>query len=64
MRKVRTAKPLLLTTTPIGIGLGLIEASRVGSWLLALMLVLLSFIGAATWYTVTRIRRERDANDS
>jgi hypothetical protein len=58
---MRIAKPILLTTTPLGIGLGLVEAAGVGTWLLVLMLVLLGFISAAAWYTVTRLRRERRA---
>lgn len=59
MRRVRIAKPILLTTTPLGVALGLFEAARVGTWLLLLMLALVSFIGAAAWYTLIRIRRER-----
>ena len=59
MTCVRIAKPILLTITPLGVGLGLVEAAGVGTWLLVLMLVLLSFISAATWYTVSRLRRER-----
>lgn len=59
MIRVRIAKPILLTTTPLGVALGLIEAAGVGAWLLALMVVLLTFIGIATWYTFTRMRVER-----
>ncbi len=59
MTCLRIAKPILLTTTPLGVGLGLVEAAGVGTWLLVLMLVLLGFISAATWYTVSRLRRER-----
>jgi hypothetical protein len=61
MTCLRIAKPILLTTTPLGVGLGLVEAAGVGTWLLVLMLVLLAFISAAAWYTVTRLRRERRA---
>ncbi len=59
MTCLRIAKPILLTTTPLGVGLGLVEAAGVGTWLLVLMLVLLSFISLAAWYTVARLRRER-----
>lgn len=61
MTRMRIAKPILLTTTPLGIGLGLVEAAGVGTWLLVLMLVLLGFISAAAWYTVTHLHRERRA---
>jgi predicted branched-subunit amino acid permease len=61
MRGLRIAKPILLTTTPVGLAFGLYEASKVGLWLLILMLVLLAFIGVAAGYTVARIRRERRA---
>lgn len=60
---LRIAKPLLLTTTPVGVGFGLYEASKVGTWLLILMVLLLSVVTAATWFTVRRIRLER-ANDA
>jgi 4-hydroxybenzoate polyprenyltransferase len=59
MIRMRIAKPILLTTTPLGIALGLIEAAGVGTWLLALMVVLLTFIGVAAWYTFSRMRVER-----
>lgn len=62
MARLRIAKPILLTTTPIGVAFGLIEAARVGSWLLALMLCLIAFVSAAAWFTVRRIRRERDSD--
>lgn len=61
---MRIAKPILLTTTPIGVAFGLIEAGKVGAWLLALMLALVAFLSAAAWYTVSRIRRERRDRDT
>ena len=61
MTRMRIAKPILLTTTPVGVALGLIEAAGVGAWLLALMLVLLTFISIAAWYTVSRVRQQRRA---
>jgi hypothetical protein len=59
MPELRIAKPLLLTTTPIGVGFGLYEAAKVGTWLLALMILLLSVVSVATWITVRRIRLDR-----
>lgn len=64
MAHLRIAKPLLLTTTPIGVGFGLFEAAKVGPWLLTLMILLLSVVSIATAYTVRRIRQERAHSDS
>ena len=56
---MRTAKPLLLVSTPIGVGCGLLEAWRVGWWLGTLMLVLVAVVGGFAALTVRRIRRDR-----
>lgn len=56
---MRTAKPLLLVTTPIGVGWGLIEAWRVGWWLGTLMLVLVTVVGSFGALTVWRIYKDR-----
>ena len=56
---MRTAKPLLLVSTPIGVGWGLLEAWRVGWWLAALMLGLVTVVSGFAALTVRRIRRDR-----
>ncbi len=56
---MRIAKPLLLVMTPIGVVWGLVEAWRFHWWLALLMVVLLGIIGSFTWFTVRRIRSER-----
>jgi hypothetical protein len=56
---MRIAKPLLLVMTPLGVAWGLVEAWRFHWWLALLMALLLGVIGAFTWMTVQRIRRER-----
>ena len=56
---MRIAKPILLVTTPIGVGWGLIEAWRFHWWLAVLMGMLVSVISLFMWMTVKRIRDER-----
>ena len=56
---MRIAKPILLVTTPIGVGWGLIEAWRFHWWLAVLMGALVSVISLFMWMTVKRIRDER-----
>lgn len=56
---MRTAKPLLLVSTPIGVGWGLLEAWRVGWWLGTLMLVLVTVVGSFGALTVWRIHKDR-----
>ena len=56
---MRIAKPILLVTTPIGVGWGLVEAWRFHWWLAVLMGALISVISAFMWMTVRRIRSER-----
>jgi hypothetical protein len=57
---MRIAKPMLLVTTPVGVGWGLYEAWKVGWWLGLLMAVMVSLLGVFSALTVRRIRRERD----
>lgn len=56
---MRIAKPMLLTSTPVGVAWALLEAWRFHWWLAVLMAVLVGVIGAFTWMTVRRIRAER-----
>lgn len=56
---MRTAKPLLLVSTPIGVGWGLLEAWRVGWWLGTLMLVLVTVVSSFGALTVWRIYKDR-----
>ena len=58
---MRIAKPILMVSTPIGVGWGLYEAATVRWWLGVLMGALVAVIGLFFWLTVSRIRRERDA---
>jgi hypothetical protein len=56
---MRTAKPILLVSTPIGVVWGLYEAYTIRWWLGLLMFGLVGVIAAFTAMTVRRIRRER-----
>lgn len=58
---MRIAKPILLVSTPIGVGFGLYEAWKVRWYLGLLMLVLVSVIGAFFWLTVKRFKQESAA---
>lgn len=60
---MRIAKPILLVSTPIGVAWGLYEAWRVGRWLAALMVAMLTVLGAFSALTVRRILAERRASD-
>lgn len=56
---MRTARPLLLVTTPIGVIFGLREAWRLaGPKMALLMALMLAVVGALVWMTVRRIRAE------
>lgn len=50
---------MLMVSTPVGVALGLYEAWRVGWWLAALMLAMLTVVGTFSVLTVRRIRAER-----
>jgi hypothetical protein len=56
---MRIAKPLLLVSTPIGVGWALVEAARVHWWLAALMAGLVAVPGLGAWLVMRAIRRER-----
>lgn len=60
---MRIAKPLLLVTTPIGLGIGLYEGWRLAGGLVfimaALMLVIAAAFGSVVW-TVRKERREEE----
>ncbi len=56
---MQIAKPILLVTTPIGVGWALLEAWRFHWWLAVLMAALVGVIGLFTAFTVRRIRAER-----
>lgn len=55
---MRIARPILLVTTPIGVGWATLEAWRFHWWLAVLMAVMIGIIGAFTWMTVRKVRSE------
>ena len=58
---MRIARPLLLVTTPIGVIFGLREAWRLaGPKMALLMAAMLAVVTALVWWTVRRIREEKD----
>lgn len=57
---MRIAKPLLLVMTPIGVLWGLVEAWRFHWWLAVLMATLVGILATIGWFTVRRIRMERN----
>jgi uncharacterized membrane protein len=61
---VRIAKPILLTTTPIGVVWALLEAWRFHWWLAALMAALVAVIAVFFTWTVRRIRADRASGHS
>ena len=56
---MRIGKPLLLTTTPIGVIFGLYEGWRLAGGLVFLMFALISLIGVAMASVVLTVRREK-----
>ena len=56
---MRIAKPMLLVSTPIGLGFGIYEAFRLAGGLAFLMIALISVIGAAMATVVATVRREK-----
>lgn len=56
---MKTAKPLLLVTTPIGVIWGISVAYRMHAWLGWLMAALIAVISMFIGYTVHVIRREQ-----
>ncbi len=58
---MKIAKPLLLVTTPIGLGIGLYEGYRLAGGLVILMAAMIAVIGVAMGSVILTIRRERAA---
>jgi hypothetical protein len=56
---MRIAKPMLLISTPIGLGVGIYEAFRLAGGLAFLMIALVSVIGVAMATVVATVRREK-----
>jgi hypothetical protein len=56
---MKIGKPLILTTTTLGVGLGLYEGYRFAGGLVVLMFALMSLIGVAMGTLVATVRRER-----
>ncbi len=56
---MRIAKPILLVSTPVGVGFGLFEAYRLAGGLVLLMAAMVATLGAAMASVVATIRRER-----
>jgi hypothetical protein len=57
---LRTARPILLVMTPIGVIFGLREAWRLaGPKMAVLMALMLAVVSALVWMTVRRIRAEQ-----
>ena len=56
---MRIAKPMLLVSTPIGLGFGIYEAFRLAGGLAFLMIALVSVIGVAMGTVVATVRREK-----
>lgn len=57
---MKIAKPLLLITTPIGLGIGLYEGWRLAGGLVLIMAALMGVIGVAMGSVIMTARRERD----
>jgi hypothetical protein len=58
---MKIAKPLLLTTTPLGVAGGLFEAYRLAGGLVILMAAMMGVIGAGMATVVVAVRREKAA---
>jgi len=56
---MRIAKPILLVSTPVGVGFGLFEAYRLAGGLVWLMAAMVATLGAAMASVIATIRRER-----
>lgn len=61
---MKIAKPMLLVTTPIGVGWGIYEGFRLAGGLVFLMIALISLIGVAMGTVVATVRREKAAEDA
>jgi hypothetical protein len=60
---MKIAKPMLLVTTPIGVGFGIYEGFRLAGGLVFLMIALISLIGVAMGTVVATVRREKAAEE-
>lgn len=58
---MRIAKPILLVTTPVGVGGGLVEAYRMAGGLVFIMFAMVCVISAAIASVVSMARREQAA---
>jgi hypothetical protein len=56
---MRIAKPMLLITTPFGLGFGIYEGYRLAGGLVFLMIALISLISVAMATVVATVRREK-----
>jgi hypothetical protein len=56
---MKIAKPMLLVTTPLGVGFGIYEGFRLAGGLVFLMIALISLVGVAMATVVATVRRER-----
>jgi chorismate synthase len=56
---MRIAKPMLLVSTPLGVGFGIYEAFRLAGGLAFLMIALVAVIGVAMGTVVATVRREK-----
>ena len=56
---MRIAKPMLLVSTPLGVGFGIYEAFRLAGGLAFLMIALVGVIGVAMGTLVATVRREK-----
>ena len=56
---MRIGKPLLLTTTALGLGLGIYEAFRLAPRIAWLLLVALALFGAGITWIVARVSAEK-----
>jgi hypothetical protein len=56
---MRLGKPIILTTTTLGIGIGLYEGYHFAGGLVVLMIALMGVIGVAIGTVVATVRRER-----
>ncbi len=58
---MRIAKPILLVSTPLGVGLGLVEGYRLAGGLVVLMAAMLALCSVAAVSVVRTVRREERA---
>lgn len=56
---MRIGKPLIVTCTVLGVGLGIYEAYHFAGGLVVLMIALMSLIGIAMGTVIATARRER-----